>query len=158
MKDTIYGIQIKYIVMIIIVVISLVAFYNTRNKLFILLAIISILFAEIYLTKCKTDYFYNPPLKNVNVELPVNSATVIPEKIQDESINNKIHRNLPSVLWQRNDAVKETYPFSINSEPPDSAGFARWCYGSEETCKSGGIYMNSPEFGNVDRTKCTGTN
>lgn len=154
--------RIKYIVMVVIIVISIVAFYNTRNKLFILLGIISLFFAELYLTKCEADYFSDTimpavPTNNVNKELPYNS-NVYPQKINDESINNKIHGNMPSVLWQRNDAVKETYPFSVTSEPPDSAGFARWCYGTEDTCKSGGIYMNTPELGNQDRTYCTGSN
>lgn len=94
------------------------------------------------------------------------------DKINDSNIKDKIFNEWGKFMWDRNWEVKNTSPFGFCSDPTNSVEFAEWCYGLKpeisntneydksvrvkDTCKSGSIYMNSPEKSAFDRITCSG--
>lgn len=94
------------------------------------------------------------------------------DKISDPNIKAKMFNDWGKFMWDRNWEVKNTSPFGFCSKPTESVEFAEWCYGLKpeitekneydnsirikDTCKSGSIYMNTPEKSVFDRTTCKG--
>ena len=161
----------EYRFILVLLVVTIAYYLITGNKKIFIIA--SVLILTVYL------YFEFYSEKYTNVEYPLKypmkysdmfKEQQTGEKIDDIDIKSKIFNDVGKIMWDRSKAVKEFYPFAVNSEVPNTTDFAEWVYGLkpkvsndgnsvqiQDTCKSGSIYMNQPSKSGIHRLSCKGS-